>query len=55
MTGPGLIIVGVIAGTLILMLLDYGRKKCKDDWCIVRVILAVCIVVIFALVFAVIG
>lgn len=55
MVGPQLILAGIIAGLLIIFLLDYARKKCKTDWCITYIIISVFLVVITALLFAVIG
>lgn len=55
MVGPQLILAGIVAGLLIIFLLDYARSKCKTDWCITYIIISIIFVIITALLFAVIG
>ncbi len=55
MVGPQLILAGIVAGLLIIFLLDYARTKCKTDWCITYIIISVIFVVLTSLLFAVIG
>jgi hypothetical protein len=55
MTGPSLVLAGIVGGVLTLLLLEYGRNKCKTDWCVTYVILGIVMVIMLSLLFAVVG
>jgi lysylphosphatidylglycerol synthetase-like protein (DUF2156 family) len=55
MVGPQLVLAGIVAGFLIIFLLDYARSKCKSDWCITYVMLSIILVLGISLLFAVVG
>jgi hypothetical protein len=50
-----IIIVGLMAGILFIGLIDFGKKKCKSDWCVFGVWIALFVLVIFTFLLAFLG
>lgn len=55
MIGPQLVIVGILGGLALIALVEYAKTKCKKDLCILYVIIAIVVVIIFTFALAILG
>jgi hypothetical protein len=55
MTGPLLVLVGIVGGVIIISLVEYAKTQCKKDLCTFYCLIAIAITAILTFAFAILG